>query len=54
MLKVGERPAATAGLGEQDHLLVITDTGMSAKRLNNNLKPDGDPQLKQKAGSEWL
>lgn len=31
MLKVGGRPAATAGLGEQDHLLVITDTATSAK-----------------------
>lgn len=31
MLKVGERPASTAGPGERDHSLVITDTDVGAK-----------------------
>lgn len=60
MLKVLERPAATVGPGEPDHLLVITDTDVRAKvehakRQNNKLKPDRRSpreELKQRTGSE--
>lgn len=60
--KVGERPAATVRPGERDHLLVITDTGASAKvehakRQNNKLKADRrspGEEPEQRAGSEWI
>lgn len=60
--KVWKRPAATVGLGERDHLLVITDTDVSAKvehakRQNNKLKPDRRSpreEPRQRAGSERL
>lgn len=43
-MKVGGKPAAANE--------VVTDAGVSAesgggKRQNNNLKPDGDPQMKK-------
>ncbi len=62
MLNVWERPTATVGLGERDHLLIITDTDVSAKvehakTQNNKLKADRRSpreELRQRTGSAWL